>query len=317
MYSYNWNNVFVFFVALISESASLNTQVVGLVATDNDIGNSSKIRYLIAVGNEANHFRIDSDNGLIYTNAALDYESVREYSLVVEAKDTKHTSQATVTIQIQNINDNSPVFNPSPYRISIPENQKLDEEILTVNASDLDPFGGLTFSFDPPTSMFAINSASGSISVAAELDRETADYYNYTVRAADGGSPALHNIAVVEIHVTDTNDNRPIFSSPVYEISVPENSRAGKFLVNVKATDADIGINANLRYEIVNGNEARKFKLDTVSGNLSVIGDIDREKVDAYRFEFLKIPCFFSIICYYDWLYIHTTYIYSRKGFVS
>ena len=213
----------------------------------------------------------------------MDYEKLKEYTLVVEAKDTKHTAQADVTIRVEDINDNPPVFKPSSYKISIPENQGLGKTIVNVNATDKDPFGGLTYSLHSPNNMFTVDPASGKISAIYELDRETTDYYNLSVRATDGGSPALSDTAVVEILITDINDNRPIFNSSQEDISVLENSPVGKVLLKVAATDADIGVNAEMRYNITGGNEAGKFKLDAVSGNLSVSGDIDREKVDAYR----------------------------------
>ncbi|NWY34331.1 PCDGA protein, partial [Pheucticus melanocephalus] len=42
---------------------------------------------------------------------------------------------------------------------------------------------------------------------ASELDREQVSEYNVTVRAADGGSPALQNSAVLSLRVLDVNDN--------------------------------------------------------------------------------------------------------------
>ncbi|NXQ76690.1 PCDG7 protein, partial [Quiscalus mexicanus] len=44
--------------------------------------------------------------------------------------------------------------------------------------------------------------------VTAELlDREQVQEYNVTVRAADGGSPALQSSAVLALQVLDVNDN--------------------------------------------------------------------------------------------------------------
>jgi hypothetical protein len=131
--------------------------------------------------------------------------------------------------------------------------------------------------------MFTVDPASGKISVVSKLDRETTDFYNFTVRATDGGSPALTDHAIVEIGITDINDNNPIFNSSQEDIPVRENSRVGKVLLKVAATDADLGVNADVRYRIAGGNEENKFKLDAVSGNLSVLANIDREKVDAFR----------------------------------
>ncbi|NXU61355.1 PCDGA protein, partial [Horornis vulcanius] len=42
---------------------------------------------------------------------------------------------------------------------------------------------------------------------ARELDREQVSEYNVTVRAADGGWPALQSSAVLALRVLDVNDN--------------------------------------------------------------------------------------------------------------
>ena len=213
----------------------------------------------------------------------LDFEKLKQYNLVVEGKDTKHTTQANVIIRVENVNDNDPVFQPSSYELSVPENQALDNTVVTVTATDKDPFGELIYSFDPPSSMFTVNPSSGEISLVSKLDRETTDYYNLTVRVTDGGSPARSDTAVVKINVTDVNDNPPIFNSSQGDVSVLENSEAGKVLYTVAATDADIGVNAELRYKILEGNEANKFKLDPDSGVLTVFENIDREKIESFR----------------------------------
>ena len=259
-----------------------------LKATDKDIGKNAEISYSIASGNDQDNFRIDSDSGIIYTKAHLDYETRTQYNLVVEAKDTKHKSEANVDVRVENVNDNSPVFGKKVYKISIPENQRLDEKVLTVSATDKDPFGGLTYTFVPQNNMFTVDPSSGDISPVSELDRETTDYYNLTVQVTDGGSPGLSDTAVVEISITDINDNRPKFNSSSEAISVLENSPVGTVLLTVAATDADIGVNAKLRYTIKQGNEKAKFKLDANSGLLTVLENIDREDVDSFRLEHFK-----------------------------
>ena len=265
-------------------------------ATDKDIGKNAEISFSIASGNDQDHFRIDSDSGIIYTKALLDYETRTQYNLVVEAKDTKHTSKANVDIRVENVNDNSPIFGKKVYKISIPENQRLDEKVLTVSATDKDPFGGLTYTFVPQNNMFTVDPSSGDISPVSELDRETADYYNLTVRVTDGGSPSLSDTAVVEISIADVNDNRPKFNSSREAISVLENSPVGTVLLTVAATDADIGVNAELRYTIKQGNEKAKFKLDANSGLLTVLENIDREDVDSFRLEHFKCLYLLSFV---------------------
>ena len=267
----------------VPESANLSTPVVQLKATDEDTKNNANITFSIVSGNDEDHFEIESDSGVIYTKAELDFEKITEYNLVVEAKDTKHRTNASVTITILNINDNFPVFNATSYQVNIPENHMPDKGILTVKATDKDPFGGLTYSLDPPNKMFTVDPASGVISPVNELDRETTDYYRFTVRATDGGLPSLSSTAAVRVNITDINDNPPIFNSSKRNIEVVENSLIDEVVLKVSATDADIGVNAELRYKIESGNEGRQFKLDEVSGDLKVYGNIDHEKNAEFR----------------------------------
>lgn len=273
------------YIVSVPESANFNTSVVHIKATDKDTGRYAKISYSIASGDDQDHFRIDSDLGIVYTKASLDYETLKQYKLVVEAKDTTHTSRANVIIRVEDVNDNYPIFNPRVYKIDIPEGQSLDNNILTVKATDRDPFGGLTYDFVTQTNMFTVDPSSGEISPVSELDRETTDYYNLTVRVTDGGSPPLSDTAIVEIRITDINDNDPKFNSSREDISVLENSPIGKVLLKVAATDEDIGVNAELRYTIKRGNEAAKFNLGADTGLLTVVGNIDREDVASFRLE--------------------------------
>lgn len=254
-----------------------------LQATDKDININARISFSIASGNDQGHFKLDRDSGVISIKASLDYEKTKEYNLVVQAKDTKHTSQANVVIRVVNINDNAPVFKPKSYSVSIPENQPLDKTILAVTATDADPFGGLSYSIVPPSNMFTVDPTNGQLSAVSELDRETTDYYKLTLRVTDGGTPALTDSTFVEINITDINDNSPMFNSSQKDVSVRENSPVDTVLLTLVAVDKDFGVNAELRYRIAGGNEADKFKLDAVSGVLSVKGNIDREKVAAFR----------------------------------
>ncbi|NWH42401.1 PCDGI protein, partial [Chloropsis hardwickii] len=57
---------------------------------------------------------------------------------------------------------------------------------------------------------FRLQSSHGSyytVVTAGELDREQVSEYNVTVRAADGGWPALQSSAVLALRVLDVNDN--------------------------------------------------------------------------------------------------------------
>ena len=59
---------------------------------------------------------------------------------------------------------------------------------------------------------------------------------------------------------------------------MPENTN-GTAIFQVKATDADSGINAILNYTLLAGEYKDMFSIDSSSGNISIIGDLDRERI--------------------------------------
>ena len=52
------------------------------------------------------------------------------------------------------------------------------------------------------------------------------------------------------IHISDENDNPPIFSQDIYTKTIPENVPLGYSVIQVNTSDADIGINADHTFTI-------------------------------------------------------------------
>ena len=65
--------------------------------------------------------------------------------------------------------------------------------------------------------MFVMHRKSGIISTRQALDRETAPSYQLQVHAVDGGGRSC--TMDVYITLTDVNDNQPVFSHLLYEVS--------------------------------------------------------------------------------------------------
>ena len=80
----------------------------------------------------------------------------------------------------------------------------------------------------------------------------------------------------------DVNDNPPEFASKYYFASIGEGVETGTDVVRVMATSRDTGVNADISYSIVGGNEQRKFTIDSLSGLVSVSGQIDYERAKEY-----------------------------------
>lgn len=99
------------------------------------------------------------------------------------------------------------------------------------------------------------------------LDRETRDRYDLTVLASDNGTPSSTATTRVIVNVMDANDNDPKFQKASYEFSVEENLRRGSVVGVIQAKDADLDINAAIRYSLIPSNSS--FQINPVSGECS------------------------------------------------
>jgi protocadherin Fat 1/2/3 len=125
----------------------------------------------------------------------------------------------------------------------------------------------IKYSFvDSADGHFKIAPDSGIVTLAKPLDRETRAAYNLTVQAMDQGTPQLFQTAALTVLVLDINDNPPEFASKYYYAVVPEIDAIGTEVVRVLATSKDAGVNAEVTYSIVGGNEHKKFQIHPKSG---------------------------------------------------
>ncbi|KAG8280047.1 hypothetical protein J6590_090773, partial [Homalodisca vitripennis] len=87
----------------------------------------------------------------------------------------------------------------------------------------------------------------------------------YTLKAVDLGMPQLCTLTTLQVTVLDVNDNPPEFLSRSYAITVPENVSVSSEIVKVDAISKDTGVNAQIIYTIVEGNEQGKFDLHPIT----------------------------------------------------
>lgn len=126
---------------------------------------------------------------------------------------------------------------------------------MTANDPDTDTNGLVTYSLEPLTGenqtavidMFAIDGESGWITTVREADCEVTRVYRFSVVATDRGSQVkLSSSVLVEVTVTDENDNQPHFLDDSYSGSVLESVALGEVVLTMTTTDADVSLENRL-----------------------------------------------------------------------
>ena len=271
----------------VYEDARINKVLLQVKAYDADIGKNRKISYSL-VDTAGDTFSIESETGVITLKKTLNREKEAEYTLTVRAQDKgvpAKSNNCSVVIQVLNINDVPPEFEESVYVANASEDAAIGTLITTMQAISKEA-GHEEFTYEivvgPHSNMFAIDEKTGAVTLEESLDYETKKSYSLTIQARDVGPPVLSATTSLSIIVTDANDHAPKFRQDLYRAKVDENSPLDAFVLQVFAIDLDSGSNRDIRYKIVKGNEAGKFKIDHMSGVISAAAQIDHEVESRY-----------------------------------
>ncbi|KAL5968316.1 Protocadherin alpha-10 [Taenia solium] len=185
-------------------------------------------------------------------------ESTYKFSLIArDGGDKPNTGSLSVIINVQDVNDNDPLFEKSVYFVTIPESTKILSQIIQVKAVDSD-FGNnadviysISTLTDPEFSqMFSVDPISGWLKLVQELDFENHKQISLTLTASDRGEPPRQSTCLVEITLTDVNDNAPKLLFEPGSLTnfalVPENEIAGRIVAVFTASDEDSGANGEV-----------------------------------------------------------------------
>ena len=277
------------------EVTSVGTNLLNVSTYDRDIGNNSDVSYALVASDDADHFEIDSDNGIIYLSENLDREIQDIFIFTVVATDggiPPLTGVVNVTVIVLDINDNFPIFNASNYTSVLLEDTSVGTEFLAVGTTDIDIDENAEVTYfivDDFNGTFTINNETGVISLTESLDYEDTQYYELNITAVDRGGVPLLTPVMVYITVVDLNDNPPVLNASTYYAAIPENAILGTPVFEIPATDEDSTSNGQLRYYITSGNSEYNFELDEDTGVLIVDDYLDREITDFYSITFTVV----------------------------
>ncbi|XP_044133352.1 protocadherin gamma-B5-like [Bufo gargarizans] len=220
----------------------------------------------------------------------LDREQQQKYELILTAFDggkPAKSGTAVIRIEVLDANDNYPVFLQKSYRSSLYENIPRGSFVLQLNATDKDEgsYAEITYSFSRihknARQVFSLDSQTGVITTAGELDYETTRSYEMTIEAKDGGG--LVGQCNVFIDIVDVNDNAPEITIASLSTPVSEDSAPGTLVALINIKDLDSGKYGEVNCKI---NDVWALKLVLSSNNyykLVTAGPLDRETTPAYN----------------------------------
>ncbi|XP_075571285.1 B-cadherin-like [Pelecanus crispus] len=236
-------------------------------------------------------FTVNRATGTLSVIASgLDRERVREYTLTVQAADLDGeglTTTALAVIEIADVNDNAPEFDPKTYEVAVPENEA-GREVVRLTATDLDepstPAWRAVYSIlrgnEGGTFAVATDPASneGVLRTAKGLDYEAKKQFVLYVAVANKAPFAVKlptATATVTVNVEDVNE-APVFHPPVQLAQVPEDVPLGQTLASCTARDPDKARGQTIKY-LMGHDPAGWLAVHPENGLVTARDHLDRE----------------------------------------
>ncbi|KAF7666879.1 hypothetical protein LDENG_00090080 [Lucifuga dentata] len=276
----------------LRENVPRDHVVAHLNCSDKDTGLNAELSYFITGGNQDGKFSVGFRDGVVRTVVGLDRETQAAYTLVIEAIDngpagSRRTGTATVFVEVQDVNDNRPIFLQNSYETSIRENVPQGTSILQVQATDADQGenGRVLYRILTGNSnrLFSIDRNIGLVTRGLQaLDRETSSSHVLEVEAYNSDQGSMRSSVRVIIYVDDANDEVPVFTQQQYNrLGLRETAGIGTSVIVVRATDPDTGDGGAVAYAIVSGAD-HKFEVDVSTGLVITVDYLDYETKTSY-----------------------------------
>ncbi|XP_059802677.1 cadherin-related family member 1 [Hypanus sabinus] len=292
----------------VYEDTEPGSEIFSVVAYDGDRGNPNPIHYSIAHGNDGS-FEINSTNGVFTLLKTTEQLQKDVYKLLIQASevdpdvDTPVFMTAMVTIQVVDLNNHRPTFYgehgpQSQFEITMQEHPPAGEILrglkITVNDSDQGANAQFSLTLVGDGGVFRVipqtilSEAQVTIIVenSTAIDYEIFQMFTFELLAVESDTPEqLSSTATVIIHIVDTNDNTPKFTSQFYVARIPENSPGGSPVICVSAHDPDSEMWGEVKYSI-HGTGADLFLIHPSTGVIYTQpwAVLDAEERSKYNF---------------------------------
>ncbi|KAM8910629.1 protocadherin alpha-8-like isoform 35-T35 [Spinachia spinachia] len=286
--------------ASVYENTNIGTSIITINATDLDEGKNGHVFYSfsdVGRGKQTDLFAIDKKTGTVTSRKNIDFEVNNAFELRIQASDgasSPLTSHAKLLIEVLDINDNAPDISVTSLLNTVREDASSGTAIALVSVFDKD--GGKNgmvncqLSNNVPFKLESNYKNYYSFVVDGPLDRERTSQYNISIIASDAGSPPLSTTSVISVHVSDVNDNQPLFRERVINVYLKENSPIGAVIETVSAIDADMDKNGQVTYSFLQSHSnsmaiSTMININTETGDIVTLQSFNHEELKTFQFK--------------------------------
>ncbi|XP_034634894.1 protocadherin alpha-8-like [Trachemys scripta elegans] len=243
------------------------------------------------------YFEVNLQNGVLFVNSRVDGEELCGQSplcaIDLEVIVDKPLRIFHVEVEIQDINENAPVFLVQAQNLVILESRRSGSRFPLEGASDADIHRNSLLTYKLSLNNYLTldvqvknyHSTLAELVLKKSLDREEIPEHRLLFTSTDGGKPGLTGTVQLVITVLDANDNAPVFNQSVYEVSSLENAGHGTLVITLNATDLDEGINKDISYSFSDlpFSVRKLFSIDAYTSEIRLKGEVNYEVKTLYE----------------------------------
>lgn len=256
----------------VSESVPVGTVITTVVA--NDVDTNPSLVYSF-VKKEANPmFFIGKYSGRITLAKPLDYEAETVHQVEIQVSDSVHTAKTTLTVNVVDANDHSPVFSEDPYRITISDELKLGTKVAEVVAKDKDSGmnAKIRYSMELPKDsrlrgpcFLRIDEETGVITTNSSMGRrEENPFFVLILVARDQGEKPRETRTTLWVEVSSSESSLLRFPQAVQNVNIGRDTKPGSVLTQLRADCVkNLCKNLHFHYTLSGGNANGYFTIGT------------------------------------------------------
>ncbi|KAL8194359.1 UNVERIFIED_CONTAM: hypothetical protein K2H54_016241 [Gekko kuhli] len=279
----------------LKENTSRGTLVEKVEATDRDFGSFGELTYSFSQvpENVLKAFSLNKHTGELTVAGTIDYEEERNYEIRMKATDGGGLSDyCKIIVEVEDMNDNIPEVTLTSLTSPLTEDSPLDTVVALFRVTDADSGdNGRTACTTEAMLPFVLKTSVNNyyqLVTQQPLDRERVSEYNITITATDWGSPRLTSTRIINVQISDVNDNAPVFEKSLYDMQLHENNIPGLLIGLVQAKDLDTEQNAKVTYsllpeKVIDQPVSSYVFINSETGNLYVIQSLDYEQVKVFK----------------------------------